>query len=473
METKRSSFSGRIGFVLAAAGSAVGLGNIWRFPYLAAQYGGGIFLLVYILLSVTFGFSLMVAEIAIGRKTQKSPIDAFRALDKRFSFVGWLATIVPIIILPYYSVIGGWVTKYFVGFITGSAGDMANPNFGGTDVSYFGDYISSTESFFDMAEPMLWFFLFIGLTAVVVLLGVNKGVEKVSKFMMPALVVLIVFIVIYVLCTMDGALDGVVYYIKPDFSKFSVKTVVAAMGQLFYSMSLAMGIMITFGSYTKKDVSIEKSTKQIEFFDMGIAFLAGLMIIPAVYAFSNGDEAALASKGPGLMFEALPRVFESMPLGWLIGAIFFIMVFFAALTSAISLMETIVAVFMDKLKLGRKTSCFLVLGISLVLGACSSLGYSAWGMVKILGLQFLDFFDFISNSFIMPIVALCTAIFVGFFLKPKTLVEEVELNGKFKFRVLFEIVVKYVAPVCLVIILVSSVAGALGINLGFLNFLIV
>jgi len=244
------------------------------------------------------------------------------------------------------------------------------------------------------------------------------------------------------------------------------------MGQLFYSMSLAMGIMITYGSYMKKDVSIESSVTQIELFDTGIAFIAGLMIIPAVFVFSGGTPEALG-KGPSLMFVTLPKVFESMAAGRFVGITFFLLVFFAALTSAISLMETIVAVFMDKLKLGRKTSCFLVLGISLVLGACSSLGYSAWGMVKILGLQFLDFFDFISNSFIMPIVALCTAIFVGFFLKPKTLVEEVELNGKFKFRVLFEIVVKYVAPVCLVIILVSSVAGALGINLGFLNFLIV
>ena len=470
METKRSSFSGKIGSVLAAAGSAVGLGNIWRFPYLAAQYGGGIFLLVYILLSVTFGFSLMVAEIAIGRKTQMSAIGAFKALDKRFSFVGWIAAIVPIIILPYYSVIGGWVTKYFVGFISGGISDMANPNYGGEGTSYFGNYITSSESMFDVAEPLLWFFLFIGITAVIVLLGVDKGVEKVSKVMMPALVVLIIFIVIYTLCTMDGALDGVVYYIKPDFSHFSIKTVVAAMGQLFYSMSLAMGIMITFGSYTKKDVSIEKSTKQIELFDTGIAFLAGMMIIPAVFAFSGGNPENI-KPGPGLMFETLPRVFETMPLGWLIGAIFFVMVFFAALTSAISLMETIVSIFMDKLKLGRKTACFLVLGISLVLGACSSLGYSAWGMVKILGLQFLDFFDFASNSLIMPIVALCTCIFVGFFLKPKTLVQEVEINGKFKFRVLFEIVIKFVAPIFLVIILVSSVSSALGIDLGPLNFL--
>ncbi|MBQ8739876.1 MAG: sodium-dependent transporter, partial [Clostridia bacterium] len=257
---KRSSFSGKIGFVLAAAGSAVGLGNIWRFPYLAAKYGGGIFLLVYIILSVTFGFSLMIAEIAIGRKTQQSPIGAYSALDKRFGFVGFLASIVPMLILPYYSVIGGWVTKYAFGFITGEMSEMANG-------SYFGDYISK------VGEPILWFALFMGATALIVLFGVQKGVEKVSKVMMPVLVVLMVFIIVYTFITTDNIWSGVAYYLKPDFSKFTYMTFVSALGQLFYSMSLAMGIMITFGSYMKKDISIEKSTHQIEIFDTGIAFL--------------------------------------------------------------------------------------------------------------------------------------------------------------------------------------------------------
>jgi len=288
METNRSSFTGKIGFVLAAAGSAVGLGNIWRFPYLAAKYGGGVFLLVYIALSVTFGFSLMVAEIAIGRKTGKSAIQAFSSIDKRYSFVGLLAAAVPIIILPYYSVIGGWVLKYFAGFVSGSASSMAAD-------SYFGNYISG------VTEPLVWFAIFLGATALIVLFGVEKGIEKVSKIMMPILVVLTLFIAIYTIITMDGAWGGVKYYLLPDFSKFSIMTVVAAMGQLFYSMSLAMGIMITFGSYMKKDISIEKSAGQIEIFDTGIAFLAGLMIIPAVFAFSGGDESALG-QGPVLMF---------------------------------------------------------------------------------------------------------------------------------------------------------------------------
>ena len=448
-ETKRSSFTGKLGFILAAAGSAVGLGNIWRFPYLAAKYGGGIFLLVYVILSVTFGFALMVAEIAIGRKTQQSPLGAFKALDKRFSWVGLLATVIPVLILPYYSVIGGWVTKYMVGFIGGSMSDMAND-------TYFTDYIGK------IGEPIVWFVLFIAVTALVVIFGVQKGVEKVSKVMMPALVILMLFIVIYSLCTLDGAWQGVIYYIKPDFSKFSVMTVVAAMGQLFYSMSLAMGIMITFGSYMKKEISIEKSTHQIEIFDTGIAFLAGLMIVPAVFAFSGGDESALG-KGPGLMFITLPKIFNSMPGGGVIGAIFFMMVLLAALTSAISLMETIVSVVMDKFKLERLWACLSVLGVSLLLGLPSALGFSAWAEVKVLGMQFLDLFDFVSNSLLMPIVAFATCLFVGFFLKPKTLIEEAELSGKFKAKKLFEIMIKWIAPVFILAILVSSILDVFGI----------
>ncbi len=448
--SNRSSFTGKIGFVLAAAGSAVGLGNIWRFPYLAAKYGGGIFLLVYIALSLTFGFSLMIAEIAIGRKTQTSAIGAFKALDKRFSFVGWAAALVPIIILPYYSVIGGWVTKYFFSFLAGDGKNMAQD-------AYFGDYITS------VGAPIFWFALFITITALIVLLGVDKGIEKVSKFMMPVLIVLIIGIVIYTISTMDGAWQGVIYYIKPDFSKFSVMTVVAAMGQLFYSMSLAMGIMITFGSYMKKEISIEKSVKQIELFDTGVAFLAGLMIIPAVFAFSHGNEEALTQKGPGLMFQYLPKIFDSIPGGSILGAVFFIMVFFAALTSSISLMETIVSIFIDKLKIGRKTACVAVYALSLGLGLLSCLGYSAWSDVTVLGLQFLDFFDFTSNSIIMPLVALATSIFVGFFLKPKAIIEEVELTEKFSAKKLFSIVIKYIAPICMAIILTSSILDVLGI----------
>jgi NSS family neurotransmitter:Na+ symporter len=295
----------------------------------------------------------------------------------------------------------------------------------------------------------------------VVLFGVEKGIEKVSKVMMPVLVVLSLFIAVYGMF-LDGAWEGVIYYIKPDFSKFSIMTVIAAMGQLFYSMSLAMGIMITYGSYMKKEVSIENSIHQIEIFDTGIAFLAGLMIIPAVFAFSGGNENALG-KGPSLMFETLPKVFDAIKGGQILGTLFFILVLFAALTSSISLAETVVSVIQDKFKVDRKITCIIVLGISLILGVPSALGYGILGGVKIIGLQFLDFFDFFTNSILMPVVAIFTCVFIGYILKPKAIVDEVEATAPFKGKKLFVVVIKYIAPIFLVAILVSSVLDVFGI----------
>ncbi len=445
---KRSSFTGKLGFVLAAAGSAVGLGNIWRFPYLAAKYGGGIFLLVYIILAVSLGFGLMTAEIAIGRKTGKSAIDAFKQLHKKFAFIGYLASVVPAIILPYYSVIGGWVMKYLYAFVSGGMNAAAED-------AFFGDFISRGDA------SVFWFVLFLGITALIVLGGVEKGIEKVSKIMMPVLVFLSLGIAIYSIC-LPGAMAGVKYYIMPDFSKFSATTVLAAMGQLFYSMSLAMGIMITYGSYMKKEVSLESSVTQIELFDTGIAFLAGLMIIPAVFVFSGGTPEALG-KGPSLMFVTLPKVFATMPGGVWIGMLFFLLVLFAALTSSISLMETVVSIFCDKCKVSRKIGWLITLLLSIGLGLLSSLGYGVWADVKVIGMQFLDFFDFISNSVLMPVVAFFTCIFVGYVLKPEVINDEVELSGKFKRKKLFWVVIKYLAPICIVLILISSVLDAFGI----------
>lgn len=446
---KRGNFSNKIGFVLAAAGSAVGLGNIWRFPYLAAKYGGGTFLLVYLILAVTFGFSLMIAEIAIGRKTGLSAIGAFKALDKRFGAVGYLAAIIPIIIFPYYSVIGGWVIKYLVTFCSGGGMAAANDN-------YFGTFAAGT------AEPLIYFFIFIAFTALVVWFGVEKGIEKVSKVMMPILVVLTIFIAIYGL-TIDGAKDGLIYYIKPRLSDFTFKTVIAAMGQLFYSMSLAMGIMITYGSYMKKENNLESSVRQIEIFDTAIAFLAGLTIIPAVFAFSGGDKAALG-KGPSLMFVTLPKVFDSMPFGSVIGTVFFVLVLFAALTSAISLMETIVSIFSDKLGWSRHKATLIVFICAVAIGILPCLGFGVLDFIHIGAMTILDIMDFVSNSILMPICALFTCILIGFVVKPKAVIDEATRNGeKFKSRNLFVVVIKWVSPICLVLILISSILDALGI----------
>ncbi|MEE1505175.1 MAG: sodium-dependent transporter, partial [Acutalibacteraceae bacterium] len=392
--------------------------------------------------------ALMCAEIAIGRKTGTSALGAYKKLDKRFGFLGIVASLVPTIILPYYSVIGGWIAKYLFTFVSGNMASATND-------SFFSDFISSP------IEPIGWFLLYLGVTALVVLGGVEKGIEKVSKVMMPVLVVMVIFIAVYSMF-MPGALEGVKYYLTPDFSKFSITTVLAAMGQLFYSMSLAMGIMITYGSYMKKDLSLENSVKQIELFDTGIAFFAGLMIIPAVFSFSGGDESALG-KGPSLMFVTLPKVFETMTGGSVIGTIFFLMVLFAALTSSISLMETIVSIVMDKFGLSRKKACLTVILLSIILGLLSTLGYSIWSDFTIIGFQFLDFFDFISNSVIMPIVALLTCILIGYIIKPQALIEEIAQGGKFKRKTLFTIVIKYIAPVCIVAILIFSVLEGFGI----------
>lgn len=448
---ERSSFSGRLGFVLAAAGSAVGLGNIWRFPYLAAKYGGGIFLLVYVVLVVTFGFSLMVAEIALGRNTRLSAIGAYKKLNKKFGFLGILTALVPIIILPYYSVIGGWVTKYFVTFLSGHHMEASSDD-------YFGGFIGQTF------EPVLWLAIFGVITFVIVLCGVKRGIETANKFMMPILIVLCVAVCVYS-CTLPGALEGVKFYLIPDFSRFSINTVLGAMGQMFYSMSLAMGIMITYGSYMKKETSIEKSVSQIEIFDTGVALLAGLMIVPAVFVFSGGDQSAMQS-GPGLMFQTLPKVFDSMgdgQFGQIVGALFFLLVLFAALTSAISLMETVVSIVIDKFHVKRAVACIIVFIGMMLLALPSSLGNGVWSHIQILGMDFLTFFDFISNSVIMPIVALLTCIFIGYVVKTQLVVDEVKSSSKFSREKLFVVVIKYIAPIFIVAILVSSVLSGLGI----------
>ncbi len=444
MSNKKTGFTSKLGFVFAAAGSAVGLGNIWRFPYLAAKYGGGIFLLVYIVLAVTFGFSLMVTEIAIGRKTGKSAVRAFASLDRRFSFIGYIASAVPVIIFPYYCVIGGWVIKYLTVYFTGQGAEAAADG-------YFEGFISSPVS------PIVFTCIFIILTAVVVLMGVQKGIEKVSTVMMPVLVLLSVGIAVYSL-TIDGAWEGFMYYIKPNFSDFSIKTIVAAMGQLFYSMSLAMGIMITYGSYMRKEDNIEGSVRQIEIFDASVAFFAGMMIVPAVYAFSGGDKDAL-NQGAGLMFVTLPKVFDTMYGGKLVAAVFFILVLLAALTSSISLMETIVSIFCDKLKVKRWVICVFVMLVSAAVAVPSSLGYGVWSEVKLLGRSILDFFDFISNNIMMPITALLTCIFVAFVIKPDVIEDEVERTGKFRSKKLYRIMISFVCPVFLVVILISSIIG--------------
>ena len=389
----RGKFSGRIGYVLAVAGSAVGLGNIWRFPYLAAKYGGGMFLLVYLILMLTFGYVMIMSETTLGRMTKKSPVGAFGTFGKKKSlkFGGWINAVIPMLIVPYYSVIGGWVLKYLFEYLRGNSETLAKDG-------YFTEFITSS------GKVELWFLVFAVLVFAVILAGVKNGVERVSRVMMPMMIVLAVVVAVYSV-TRPGAVEGIKYFLIPNLEHFSIMTVVAAMGQMFYSLSIAMGILYTYGSYIGKEVDVEKSTTQVEVFDTGVALLAGLMIIPSVFAFSDGDMETLQA-GPSLTFITLPKVFSSMGVGTVVGIVFFLMFLFAALTSAISLLETSVSTLEDELHWKRWKCCLLMAGVMLVIGTASSMGYGVWDSVRILGMQFLDFFDFLTNSVMMPIAAL-------------------------------------------------------------------
>lgn len=457
---KRNSFSGSLGFVLAAAGSAVGLGNIWRFPYLAAKDGGGLFLAMYIFLALTFGFTLLTTEVAIGRKTKQSPLTAYGKLNKKWGFLGYFACIIPMLILPYYCAIGGWVLKYFITFLSGSGAAAAAAD------GYFTGFITSE------VEPIVMMVIFMAVTSGVILLGVNKGIESFSKILMPVLVLLVIGIAVFSVSInyTDAAgvtrtgWEGFKIYVIPDFKGLTVKgfftVLLDAMGQLFYSLSVAMGIMITYGSYVKDQDNLGKSINQIEFFDTLVAFLAGVMIIPAVYVFMGRE--GMAASGPSLMFVSLPKVFAEMgAVGRFIGCLFFAMVLFAALTSSISIMEAVVSSFMDKFKLSRTKAVLIEALIALLGGLAVCFGYNFWYFEQKLPNgtvgQILDVMDYISNYVLMPVVAIGTCILIGWILKPKTVIDEATKNGeKFGRKNLYIVMVKYITPVLLLILLLKS-----------------
>lgn len=464
MEKKqnRGAFSSRLGFVLAAAGSAVGLGNIWRFPYLAAKDGGGIFLLVYLILALTFGFTLLISEIAIGRKTGQSPLTAYRFIHPKMGWVGVVACAIPLLILPYYCVIGGWVLKYLSVFVT----------FQGTAAAadtYFTSFITAQWS------PLIWFLIYMGATAFVVYKGVDKGIERFSRVLMPILLVLVLGIAVFSLFlrhTEDGVIrtgiQGFLVYTIPNFEGMTLKqffvVLTDAMGQLFYSISVSMGIMITYGSYVGKDTDLNKSVNQIELFDTVVAFLAGMMIIPAVYTFMGAE--GMAASGPALMFVALPKVFSAMGsvVGTIVGILFFLTVAFAALTSSVSVMEAVVSSFMDKFRMDRKKATIVVAAIAAVMGVFVCLGYNLLYFEAVLpntpagkNAQILDILDYISNYVLMPVVAIATCVFVGWVVKPKTVIQEVKRGDcKFGRERLYVVMVKYITPVLLLVLLLQA-----------------
>lgn len=454
----RGSFSGELGFILAAAGSAVGLGNIWRFPTLAARHGGGVFLLTYIVLVVTFGFTLLTTEITIGRKTGVGPVEAYNKIHPKFGFLGPIATIIPAIILPYYSVIGGWVLKYLIAFLTGHGVDAAADG-------YFGGFITAQW------EPLIMMIIFLGFCAVVAYLGVEKGIEKSSKILMPILFLLVVGIGIFSLTikitaddgTVRTGLQGLKYYVVPRFNELSFtsycNTFLDAVGQLFYSVSVAMGIMVAYGSYMPKSSNIPTSISSIEIFDTIVAILAGMMIIPAVYAFSDVSQ---MNAGPGLVFISLPKIFCQMgAIGHVIGVFFFLLVLFAAVTSCISIMEAIISSISDKKGYSRHKSCTITTIWAFVFAVVVCLGYNIWyfdlklpnGAVG----QILDLFDYVSNSVLMPVLAILECVLIGWVVKPEYIIEELKIGStKVERQKLYVFMVKFAVPVILLFLLANA-----------------
>lgn len=459
MKQKKSNFTSSLGFILAAAGSAVGLGNIWRFPYLAAGGGGGLFLLIYLILALTFGYTLLSTELAIGRKTGKSSLYAYKDIHPKWNFIGWLSFIVPAIILAYYCVIGGWILKYITVYPMGQSAQAADP-------SFFGGFITSPVA------PIVFTLIYLTITAFIVYNGVEKGVERFSTYVMPGLIVMMLGIAVFSLTLKhEGrtAIDGLKIYIIPNFDGLTVqkflRILLNATGQLFYSLSIAMGIMVTYGSYVKKEENLCKSVSRIEIFDTGVAFLAGLMIIPAVYVFLGNE--GLEKSGPGLIFQALPGIFNQM--GWIgniVAVVFFVMVAFAALTSSVSIMETIVASIMEKFDKTRKEVSRGIYLASIVGTIIVCLGYTVFyfevplpnGSVG----QILDLADYVSNNLLMPIVALCTSILIGWVVKPKWVIEEMENNSynhKFSRKGLYIVMIKYIVPAVMLILLLQALGA--------------
>ena len=459
MEQKKSGgFSGSIGFVLAAAGSAVGVGNIWRFPYLAAKDGGGLFLLIYLALVLTFGFTLLTTDIALGRRTQQGALRAFSSIRPAWGFLGKLTFLVPALIMTYYTVIGGWVSKYMVDFIIGSGTAAAQDG-------YFTAFITSPVS------PIVFTLLFLCVTALVVFGGVEKGVERFARLVMPGLLVMIVGIAVFSLTlshtdesgvTRTG-LEGLAVYVIPSFEGLTFSRILQilldAMSQLFFSLSVSMGIMITYGSYVKRDVNLNRAVSQIELFDTGVAFLAGMMIIPAVFVFSGTEGMA---SGPSLMFISLPKVFAAMGgAGRIVGIVFFVMVAFAALTSCVSIMETLVANCMEIFSCSRRRVSLIIGVLSAVAAAVICLGYNAlYFELKLpngaVG-QLLDVMDYISNSFLMPAISLLTCVFVGWVVGPQLIIEEMERTGdRFTRKKLYRFMIRYAAPIIMAVLFLQS-----------------
>lgn len=435
-------FKSKRGFIWVATGSAVGLGNLWRFPYLVNQCGGAAFIFVYILCLIVFGIVLAVTDIAIGRKTGKTVIRAFLDISKKYRWVGYISVLIPLIISGYYCVIGGWIFKYLTIYATGSSDILNN--------DYYESFIScSMDGIFN--SPIFWFILFALIATIVMSFNINKGLEKVSMIAMPLLLCILVVIALFVL-TIPGIGEGLSYYFIPDINKINAKTFIGAFGQMFYSLSIAMGVLVTFGSYMDKNEDIEKSAFILGGIDCFVSVITGMIIVPLVHIYNE-----TVISGSGLMFYVLPRVFAQMEFGHIIGLLFFLLASIAALTSVFSMVEVGMSIFTEIFGIKREISAFLNLFVIFLIGISPCLGYGPLSFVYFEGSYILEMMDFFANTLLLPFSAIGTCMCVVHALKIENLVKEVKSSGPFRLERIYSPMIKYVAPFFISLIFIFGV----------------
>lgn len=450
---KRANWGSNFGFLMAAVGSAVGLGNLWGFPYKLGKGGGFAFLLIYLILVVTVGMVVMVGEFAIGRKTRLSPVGAYKALDKRFAFNGWFGTTAAFVILSFYSVLGGWAIRYFIAYVL----EMFGGGFYGMNgAEFFGAFVA------DPVQSVLYHTIFMVISGLIVVGGVQKGIEKTSKIMMPALFVMLLVIIARSL-TLPGAMAGVEFMFKPDFTVLAggglFKVTASALAQMFFSLSLGMGALICYGSYLDEGSNIPKDAFIVPVLDTMVAIMAGLAIMPAVFAF-NLDPA----QGPSLLYVVLREVFANMAGGAFFGAVFYLLVIFAAITSAISLLEVSTSYFVDEKGMGRNKATLIAGTGTYLLGLPTALSFGVLAHVTLPALNgdmlgILDWMDYFSEYVLMTLGALVMCIFIGWIMGPEAVIGEVEKTGiRFKLKKVWVFMIRYITPV-LVLLTFLTAAG--------------
>ncbi|EOD01558.1 sodium-dependent transporter [Caldisalinibacter kiritimatiensis] len=441
---ERDSFASKLGIIAAAAGSAIGLGNIWKFPYIVGENGGGAFLIVYLFCIAIIGLPVMLSEFLIGRKAQKNAIGAFKSIKpgSPWYLTGIAGVASAFIILSFYSVVAGWVFSYISRSVTGTLIKVAPDQLGG----YFDGLISG------VVEPIFWQFIVMFLTAFIIVRGIKEGIEKYSKILMPILLGLLVVLMIRSV-TLEGASKGLEFLFKPDFSSLKATGVLEALGHAFFSLSLGMGTMITYGSYIKKDENLGTTALQVTIADTAIALMAGIVIFPAVFAYGFPTDS-----GPSLIFITLPAVFQSMPLGGFFQALFFILVGIASLTSTISILEVVVAFFTEEFNIPRKKATILIAGIIFIIGIPSALSFGALSEFKIFGKTYFDIFDFTASNVLLPLGGLLISLFVGWAWGIKQALKEATNEGTVRLPLsgAYGFITKYLAPVGISIILLYA-----------------